>query len=208
MNSELATVGRASRAKAEQRALRQVTARAADEVGRLLILWGVPGAGKSTFARWLVAEKRFDHVDTDIVIGSNRASTLLERAWADVGLSAEAFVATAQAHPRPVVVEFGMYANADGMRLLNRLRGLGVEPWWFDGDRTAAKDAWLEENRKSGRAFEDGKWDEVVAVVNQNWRLIEDNLAERVLRTIESSGYHVPPAETYRRIAAIRTATD
>jgi hypothetical protein len=51
------------------------------------------------------------------------------------------------------------------------------------------------------------EWEEVVAVVNQNWTLIEDNLGDRVLRTIESGRRHVPPAETYRRIAAIRAAT-
>ena len=90
------------------------------------------------------------------------------------------------------------------MNLLNRLRALGAEPWWFDGDRTAAKEAWLEENRKSRRAFEDWKWDEVVAVVNNNWRLIEENLGERVIRTIESGRYHIPPAETYRRMATLR----
>jgi adenylate kinase family enzyme len=32
---------------------------------RVLILWGVSGVGKSTFANWLVKEKGFVRVDSD-----------------------------------------------------------------------------------------------------------------------------------------------
>ena len=47
----------------------------------LMILWGVPGTGKSTFAHWLVEKKGFMHVDTD-AIGTGRAkATALTEAW-------------------------------------------------------------------------------------------------------------------------------
>ena len=33
-----------------------------------MVLWGVPGVGKSTFARWLKSNKGYEHVDTDVVV--------------------------------------------------------------------------------------------------------------------------------------------
>ncbi len=43
---------------------------------RLTIVWGIPGAGKSTFARWLASNKRFTHIDTDA-----GGPTAVDQAW-------------------------------------------------------------------------------------------------------------------------------
>jgi adenylate kinase family enzyme len=46
-----------------------------------MILWGVPGTGKSTFAHWLRDNKAFTHVDTDAVATGRAKPTALTEAW-------------------------------------------------------------------------------------------------------------------------------
>ena len=165
-----------------------------------MVLWGVPGVGKSTFARWLKANKGYEHVDTDVVAARGPSSTL-ERSWFGVtsGQSTpEAFIKAAAEFPRPVVVEYGLFADPAGVALLSRLEVLGARPLWFDGDRAAAKEAWRSENRVGHRPFADGKWDEVVTVIDANWPLIQGFFGpDRIVRSIESGPAHVSPESTY-----------
>lgn len=174
-------------------------------LGRLVVLWGVPGAGKSTFARWLVQEMGYEHVETDAAVLDGPA-TALQRAWITAGNARgiEAFVEAVGGNALPVVVEYGMWADDDHLVHLGYLRQLGAEPWWFDGERSAAKEAWREKNRRAGRLIEDAIWDRVVGVIDQNWAHIEAFFGSRVLRTIEPECHHVPAADTYHRMVEIR----
>jgi hypothetical protein len=194
-------MGRAARAKAERKRLRETAGLAVADLGRLLVLWGIPGTGKSTFARWLSREKGFEHVDNDKVamkVESGGALTNLEQAWKDVEGSPESFVTLVTSHSSPVVVEYGMFADEPGVRLLGQLRDLGAEPWWFDGDRGAAKEAWRDENRKGRRPFDDANWDRVVRVMEANRELVKGFFGARVLRTIEAGPVRTAPSEIYK----------
>jgi hypothetical protein len=120
---------------------------------RVLILWGVPGVGKSTFADWLVNEKKYAHIDTDAQgAGASRAARAWRFVLAALGTpaqypSAKEFMKLALYNPTPVVLEYGMFAVPDAMGLLGVLRDGGAEAW-FDGDRHAAFEAWKAENLK------------------------------------------------------------
>src|SRR5207249_10662354 len=146
----------------------------------------LPGAGKSWFARWLQRTKAFVHVDTDALQG--RA---LDAGWFRTfnrETTPEDYMATVVKHGGPVVVEFGLWATPANIALLARMRDAGAEPWFFYGDRPAAKEAWRRENRLRQRNFEDGKWDQVVQKMDDNWGLIVDAVGEnRMLRTIEAA---------------------
>jgi hypothetical protein len=171
---------------------------------RLTIVWGIPGAGKSTFARWLVSNKRFTHIDTDA--GS---PTAVDQAWQRTlpgHLTPEAFIEVVANHGHPVVLEYGVYVAPGATALLRRLQGLGADPWWFDGDRLAAFAAWRAENRAKPRDFKDEKWHEVVGTINANWQMVEQFFGrDRILRTIEAGPNHSPPETIYAamlRVAA------
>lgn len=164
---------------------------------RVLILWGVPGTGKSTFAKWLAENKGVARIDTDAHgAGTSRAAKAW-RAFLDGQGTAEAFVKVARYNPEPLVLEYGMFANPDAIALLRSIRDAGAEAWWFDGDRPAAFAAWKSENIKSSRNFVDAKWDEVVDVINANMPLITEFFGTNVARTIEAGPMHIPPEETF-----------
>ena len=165
---------------------------------RVLILWGVPGVGKSTFARWLGQEKGFTHIDTDAHGAGESRAARAWRAFLDGHSTHEEFVKVARYNPQPVVVEFGMYANAGGIAIVHRLRMAGAEAWWFDGNRDAALEAWREENVKASRNFQPGKWHEVVSVIDANLQLIDAFFGHNIVRTIEAGPLHVLPSETFR----------
>lgn len=190
--------------KAREKAARKVAAKPVGRhpeilKARLLVLWGYPGAGKSWYARWLQREKQFTHVDTDELKGSE-----LDAGWYMTfrrEMTPEAYMKLVARHGRPVVVEFGLWANPDNIGLLGRMRNAGAEPWFFYGDKVAAKEAWREENRSRPRDFADGKWDEVVGLMEANWPLIVGTVGqERMVRTIEAGPERLAPQIIYERM--------
>jgi predicted 2-oxoglutarate/Fe(II)-dependent dioxygenase YbiX len=111
---------------------------------------------------------------------------------------AQEFVKVARYNPQPVVAEYGMYANADGIALLRTLRDAGAETWWFDGDHTAAFGAWQAENVKATRVMEDAHWRHVVNIINANMEAVTEFFGTNIARTIEAGPTHILPAETFR----------
>jgi hypothetical protein len=162
--------------------------------------WGIPGVGKTTFANWLVKVKGFVRIDSDY---PNPQSGLdqLWRAVIDGGQPPVGFIAAARAG-RPVIVELGIYANPQAFDFLRSCQAAGADLWWFDGDRDEAFKAWLKDAPK--RRMPTEKWEEVVSVIRQNWRLVEDFFEDHIVRTIEAGPVHIPPRETYRAIFGIQ----
>src|SRR2546425_6523542 len=162
----------------------------------LIVVWGVPGAGKSTFARWLSNSKGFTHIETDVPVG-----TECDDAWRQTfsgKLKPEAFMNVIARHDHPVVLECGLYASPPAIKLLCGLKQLGADAWWFDGDRAAAFAAWRAENLYKGRKFNDEKWHEVVSVIDANWESIEQFFGhDRIVRTVESGPTHLLPETIY-----------
>jgi hypothetical protein len=166
---------------------------------RVLILWGVPGAGKTTFADWLVDKKGFIRIDSDSGGAGNSKAAIAWRAFLNRSGTPEAFMKVARYSHQPIVLEFGMYATDGAIALLERLRQAGAEAWWFDGDRDEAFEAWKLENRKSGRIFDTGerKWGQVVGMMNENWSHLAAFFGSNIVRTIKAGPVHALPEETF-----------
>jgi hypothetical protein len=165
---------------------------------RVLILWGVPGTGKSTFAKHLVQHHGYVHIDTDVGGAGESKAAKAWRALLNGQDTPENFVKVASYNPEPVVTEYGMSANERGIARLRRLRDAGAEPWWFDGDRAAAFKAWQDENKKARPNFVDPMWRNVVSVIDDNYAALKAFFGSNLVRTIEAGPVHVPPEDTFR----------
>ena len=78
-----------------------------------MVVWGVPGSGKSHFARWLVASKGYVHAETDAG---------LEAALQEAGVALE--------QGRPAVIEWGVYVEPAAIATVRRplaLRASSIE---------------------------------------------------------------------------------
>jgi hypothetical protein len=169
------------------------------EVPRVLILWGVPGVGKTTFADWLVDNKGFIRIDSDYGGAGNSKAALAWRAFLNRSGTPQAFIKVARYSQQPIVLEFGMYATLGAIALLEQLRQAGAEVWWFDGDHDEAFGAWKRENRKSGRKFDtgDAKWDQVVRYIADNRGAIDAFFGSNIVFTIGRGPVYKPPSETF-----------
>jgi hypothetical protein len=194
-------MGRKAREKARRKAEARVhgtapATAAPHEPSVLLVTWGIPGVGKTTFANWLVKEKGFKRVDSDY---PNPASAL-DQWWLSLRarkVTVPAFVAEMRRRG-PVVLEFGMYAGEGGVNAIAQLVAAGAIAWWFDGDRDEAFRAWSRDALGRGMAL--AKWEEVVSVIRGNWSMIQRFFDSHIVRTIEAGPVHVPPEDTYRAI--------
>jgi hypothetical protein len=151
-----------------------------------------------------VKEKGFVRVDSDAGgAGESRAAkawrAVLQRlGTADQFEMAQEFVKVARYNLQPVVPEYGMYANADGIALLRTLRDAGAETWWFDGDHAAAFGAWQAENVKAARDMADAHWHHVVNIINAKMSMVTEFFGPNIARTIESGPTHIVPVETFK----------
>ena len=139
---------------------------------QVLVLWGVPGAGKSYFAEWLANHKGFARIDTHSM---GAGSSPLEWSWYAVlngQAEPETFVKLANAYGSPVVLEYGLWANRQNIERLSRIVAAGAEAWWFDGDREAACQSWRQANATGGKAFPEDLWAQVVGVIDANCHLL------------------------------------
>jgi hypothetical protein len=169
---------------------------------RLIVLWGIPGSGKSRFASHLADDHGFLFIDTDAGSGLDPVRS----AWFSViGRTnpIELFTDEVAAQPRPVVAEYGLWATADNIALLQRLERHGAEPWWFDGDRDACFAGWQEENRRRGRVLPDHLWRRVVSVIDQNKVALEALYGPaRMLKTVDAGRTYRDVADLYSIVIA------
>jgi hypothetical protein len=155
-----------------------------------MIIWGVPGTGKSHFARWLARHQGFTHAETDREVDAvDTALTLAQRG-------------------QPVVLEWGMFVQRDTIDIVSGWRAKGADPWWFDGDpRDAAFQAWTLENRRTSRPYPEDLWQTVVGVIDRNWAMVEELFGSaRILYTVTAGPVHRPADEIYQLMADRRGA--
>lgn len=81
---------------------------------------------------------------------------------------------------RRVVAEFGARPDEPSLVQLRLLIDLGASAWWFDGDRSAARESWLDRDVKVDEEF----WRIQTEWVDSAWTRIAEILCSRIVRTI------------------------
>ena len=160
---------------------------------RPLLITGLPGSGKSEFGEalrdlgWTFLEgDRADSWPDDV-----------HGAW-DLALEGDdaRLLEQAARHPRGLVVEWGF--PADHLPTIMSLIGRGYECWYFDGDRSAAFEAW--KRAKPGRP--EGWFHEQVDGLAGIQDKIEEVFGARRLITVEPGPSHTSTEDLIERIGS------
>jgi len=104
--------------------------------GDILLLSGLPGAGKTHYASWLQSTG-WGRVDHDRLDQTNS----LDEAWIEVLRGADSRLLRLAGQLPGVVIEWGFDPLSDISRLTSIL-DRGYNGWYFDGDADAALDGW------------------------------------------------------------------
>ncbi len=161
---------------------------------RIALVSGIPGSGKSHFARWL-ASHGWAHLDIDHS-GQRQEVAGLEAAFGAIlrHRSFEEFSAAADA--RSVVIDWGFPVT--WLSSVSELASNGVSIWWFDGNRPAARAAWIRRNAVEPTPQPVSNLDRQMAAVEASWCAITQVFAGRILCNIGPEEVYLPERETFR----------
>jgi cytidylate kinase len=145
---------------------------------RLILVCGIPGSGKSTFCEWLEREKGFIHLDFDFLLREQGTQEKLSTIAPLLRSDLDNFVSGVRKAGRSVAIDWGFpIASLGAVRLLKQK---GFVPWWFDGDREAAHEAFTRRGTVSLEALQ-----VQMAAIERHWadikRIIESNVIDAVL---------------------------
>lgn len=149
-----------------------------DDLVHLLIA-GIPASGKSSFARWLVDNHDYVRCPSGEEPG---ASFLTE-------------IDQARSAGPNVVIDWGFPVRA--LPIVRELVASGVEPWWFDGDRDAALQAFLA---RPDHPATKADWDVQLAAIEEHWHEIADMFRDRILNVVSPGPTHLSSETCFRLI--------
>lgn len=161
----------------------------------ILLICGIPGAGKTTFARWLEKTKGF--LDLDVERDETLCQAGLEELWEEVFTkrSVHPFLDALRKLNRPVVIDWGFPPSC--LNIVRALQKQGVQVWWFDGDRAAARRKFIERGTVWVECLDiqmidiESEWKEIAAVIGAN-----------VLNVLDKDGMFLSPEAIYERICS------
>jgi hypothetical protein len=150
-----------------------------------ILVCGIPGSGKTKYCEWLEREKGFLHLDVDKLSDGKGTPTklalfgLLNR---DIG----AFISEVSKRDGSVVIDWGFPMTS--LPIVQLLRKLGFEVWWFDGDRLAAEQAFTNRGTVSLEAFRIQ-----MKSIEACWTQVEKLAGRRIIKAVSAGPAHAPP---------------
>lgn len=152
---------------------------------RLMLIAGIPSAGKTYYGDWLAAHHGFLHIDD--VNRSRLRDHGLHLAWEQSLLLRDAhpFISELQKLDRPTVINWGF--PLDSLAFLGLLKHAGLTLWWFDADiKTARREHLL--NGRDAKAF-----DAQIADIAAHRAQIDLLFQPNVLQVLARGGQRLPP---------------
>lgn len=113
---------------------------------KLLLITGVPGTGKTTIGNYLAEKYGYIHFDRELL---QSWSIEFQQAWIE---SPQSFVSAIKKLNKDIVITWGFMPGTDDSYVLE-LKNLGSKLIWLDGNREAAKKAFLARGTVSEKLF-------------------------------------------------------
>ena len=164
-----------------------------------ILVCGIPASGKSTFGRWLHETHGFGFVelearpDAQTSLDQNGLRDAWEQFW--TGQDLRDFPAALLRFESGVVLEWGFPINL--IHVVHAFRQAGIVPWWFDGDRLAARELFIRRDERPPELF-----DRQFAAISAAWCAIAPVFADRIIRVVHPDGSLEPPSAVLATIAA------
>lgn len=162
-------------------------------MNNLALISGFPGCGKTTFMEWLAHKHQYLHVDMERG-GLDRDG--LRAKWEQFcnRFDQEAFVTELLARCPKVVLDWNFPPSC--LDLVVALQAKGYAIWWFEGDRLAARQRFLQRGAEPVRDF-----DRHVGEICTAWESIEPVVGENIIRTIAADGTFLAHEVIFKRFA-------
>lgn len=159
----------------------------------LILVAGVPAAGKSHFAEWLRSEKGFTHLDVDE--DYQLRSFGLEEEWGRCLHKGDVtrFVDTLRKRKEPQCLDWGFHASS--LEIAKALKDAGFSCWWFNADYGEAKKAYMRRGEDPLISFEI----QVKSFVEE-WGKIEMIFSPNILMTLDSKGIRLSAEEIFDKV--------
>lgn len=155
---------------------------------RIVLVCGIPGAGKTTYSKWLAQQKGFDHLDFDELLSGRGTPAQLQL----IGLlktSPKDFVHRLSRRGC-TVIDWGFPLAS--IPLIRELQERGISVWWFDGDREAALQSFTARGTVSREAFRNQ-----MGAIEKGWNQIKEIIGERVIKTVAAGPTHLAPEKIF-----------
>jgi len=159
----------------------------------VILLAGIPAAGKSHFGRWL--ENRHDFLHFDVEKDGRLRALGLEPAWMNCFQADDVspFIDALRHLGRPILLNWGFPVN--WLPLVERLKQNGVVLWWFEADAEHAISEFIRRGDVSLAAFE-----RQMKALADSHEVIEAVFRPNIITTLDDEGRRMEPEEIYRRV--------
>jgi hypothetical protein len=158
----------------------------------VILLAGIPGSGKSSFAEWLAREKGFIHVDMEKDgLDKHGFREHWERFCNDT--TSSDFVGVLLKHSNPIALDWGFPVHC--LNIVASLQKQGIVLWWFTGDRLHTRNYFEARGTIPPVAF-----DNQYASISASWTKIAPVFGSNVVRTVRTDGTHASNEEIYKQI--------
>ena len=159
----------------------------------ILLVSGIPAAGKSSYCGWLEQEKKYIHFDID---RRQFQGTGVQPQWDAIfrpNGSVEPFVKSLSQWRRSAIIDWGF--PPAWLQVVRDFKDVGVDIWWFDADISAARQKFIERAEHSVENF-----DRQIARIQQAWPMIAAVFGSHLMRTLCANGIYLSGAEIFRRM--------
>ncbi|MBI4479231.1 MAG: hypothetical protein HY651_04325 [Acidobacteria bacterium] len=160
-----------------------------------LFFAGVPCTGKSLLGEWLAKNHGYLHIDTEIYGGSDFDRAGIHAEWNDLIATKQAtnFLRAVSLLKKPIVIDWGFPTGF--LYVVAALQAEGVEAWWFHGERTQARAAFVARGGIDPECF-DRQMDDI----EREWQRIALVFGKHVLAGLHANGIQRQPEELWSEI--------
>lgn len=166
---------------------------------RNILVAGIPGSGKTTYCQWLEQEKGFLHLDIDELLqdrGTEQKLALIDC----LRHTAEKFLRAISKVEQPIAIDWGFPPWL--LSLAELFKGSEFSIWWFDGDRDAAKAAFIQRGSpdRSLQVF-----DVQIKSIEEDWPRMQKVIEDNIICSVSVGPTHAAPEDIYGRMFSRRS---